>query len=66
MTIEHIYLKIEKYLAENFSEELTLDNSISYNDSEADVWGFNKIVILVKKVDDKIYYKPFFNTTSKK
>ncbi len=66
MSIEQIYTKIEKYLKENFKDELTLDNSISYNDSDVDVWGFNKIVILTKEIDGRIHYKPFFQSTSKK
>lgn len=66
MTLEQLYIKIENYLKDNFKKELKLDNSISYDDNEADIWGFNKVVILVKEVDGRIHYKPFFQTTNKK
>jgi hypothetical protein len=65
--LEQVYTKIEEYLLKNFgNKHLVLDNSISYNDTDADVWGFHKIVILVKEENGSIHYKPFFQTTNKK
>lgn len=56
---QEIKLKLEDYLSENFRGcELIEDSSIKADDETVEVYGKWSLVILVKKVENKVFYKP--------
>ncbi len=57
--MKEVKIKLEDYLTENFKGcELIEDNSIQAEDESVEVYGKWSVVILVKKIDDKVFYRP--------
>lgn len=59
--MDKIYLKIERYLLDNFGKrDLVLDPEMEIDD-ESDVWGIHSMTIYVKESEDgTLHYKPMF------
>lgn len=57
--MKELKIKLEDYLSENFKGcEIIEDNSIKADDESVEVYGKWSIIVLVKKIENKIFYKP--------
>lgn len=60
-TMEKTILKIESYLTENFGKkEFLYDKTLSKDDTDVEIYGFNTIMVVVKEDGDKVFFNPLF------